>query len=120
MNLFKFFSRARSKTTGTPASKEWIAICFRLRRGEFGSDDERDVIRNFAHELEAEVQRVRAGTYDGDEYGGGEACLYLYGPNADTLYSAVEPFLLRCEALKGGYVIKRYGSAAASEHIDFS
>lgn len=119
MKLLKLFSRARSKSSSTPASKEWIAVCFKLKGDEFGSDDERELIRSFAHELEAEIQRALTGTYDGDEYGGREGCLYLYGPSADLLYASIEPLLHQCELLRGGYVIKRYGSAVGSQRIDF-
>jgi hypothetical protein len=51
------------------------------------------------------------GDHDGDEFGGGEAVLYTYGPDADALLDAIrnsfEDFPLR----PGAYAIKRYGAA---------
>ena len=118
--LWKRMFGSKSESDRASASpKEWLAICVRLTGGEYGSDEERDELRRFSRDLNAEVQMHGAGTYDGDEFGGGEGCLYLYGPNADALFSAIEPLLRSWKPLSGGYATKRYGSRELSERVDF-
>ena len=51
------------------------------------------------------------GEFDGDEFGGGECTLYMYGPDADRLFGAVEEELRSSEHAGGGFAVKRYGAA---------
>jgi hypothetical protein len=61
-----------------------------------------------------------AGEFDGDEFGGGECILFMYGPDTDKLFSAIQPIMKDWQALVGGYAIKRHGPPGArSEKIDF-
>jgi hypothetical protein len=117
---------SKKKAAATPGGaasvsslQQWLAVCTKLTGGEFGNDRERDAIRQFAGYLEEEIQRQGVGVYDGDEFGNREGSLYLYGPDADRLYDAIEPLLRSWDMLSGGYVIKRYGSRADSERIEF-
>jgi hypothetical protein len=113
------FRKSSRRGTIAAAPKEWIAVCLRLSGREYGEDNEREVIREFSRELDSEIRVHNVGTFDGDEYGGGECSLFMYGPNADKLFSTIEPLLRRWDKLKGGHVIKRYGSPDASERIEF-
>ncbi len=113
------FRRKSQRGVTTSAPKEWIAVCLRLEGGEYGNDNEREAIKDFARELDSEIRAHDVGTFDGDEYGNGECSLFMYGPNADTLFATIETLLKHWDRLKGGYVIKRYGSSGASERIEF-
>lgn len=45
-----------------------------------------------------------------------ETCtLYMYGPDADKLFAAVEPDLRSSPLTRGGHAVKRYGAAASPE-----
>lgn len=44
--------------------------------------------------------------------GGGECVLYMYGPDADLLFAAVEPVLKSSALASGGWAVKRYGEAS--------
>ena len=55
-----------------------------------------------------------AGELDGNEFGQGECVIYMYGPDADVLYGAIEPAMTRSSHAQGGFVIKRYGKASDS------
>lgn len=66
-------------------------------------------------ELEAAVRSAGAGEFDGDEVGAEDAKLYLYGPDADRLLSAVQPVLQRLPAPPGSHVTKRYGPPGSRE-----
>jgi hypothetical protein len=59
--------------------------------------------------LAAAIDESGAGELDGNEAGGGEVVLYLYGPDADALYEAIVP-VLRASALgEGSTILRRYG-----------
>jgi hypothetical protein len=84
----------------------------KLSDGAFGSTDERDSIHELCSQLELCIERAGAGEFDGDEFGAGECTLYMYGPDADRLFGAVERQLRRSAHAHGGFVIKRYGAAS--------
>jgi hypothetical protein len=115
-SLFGWMNPGGSRT-GLP--KEWVAVYIKLSGGEFGNHDEREAIRHFSRELDSEIQGHNAGVFDGDEYGNGECCLFMYGPNANNLFAAIEPLLRSWKPLRGGYAVKRYGSPDKCERIDF-
>jgi hypothetical protein len=70
----------------------------------------------------AEAIRIHgAGEFDGDEFGNGECTLFMYGPNAETLFAVIAPTLENWKALKGGYVTKRFGPPGSrSEKVTYS
>jgi hypothetical protein len=49
------------------------------------------------------------------EFGEGFCTLYMYGPDADALFKAVESDLRSAPLPAGSYAIKRYGSAGDPE-----
>ena len=115
----EFFRMIFGRQPTPQEPKEWIVVNFRLSTGqEFGSTDERALVHQFTQRLAALIEESKAGNYDGDEYGGGQGALYMYGPDADRLFEVVSPLLSAWELLKGGHVIKRYGEAR-SEQIDY-
>jgi len=48
----------------------------------------------------------------GMKFGEGECVLYMYGPDADALFSAIEPVLRSSPLTKGGRLVMRYGEAS--------
>ncbi len=61
--------------------------------------------------LETAIVAAGAGVFDGNELGGGECKLFMYGPDADRLHAAVAPVLANSTLVRGGYLLKRYGTA---------
>lgn len=59
-----------------------------LSDDEFGTEEERESVYELEDRLEGAAAAV-GGDHDGHEFGGGEAVLYTYGPDADRL---LEPF----------------------------
>lgn len=61
--------------------------------------------------LEAAILAAKAGELDGHEIAvdGTDGTFYMYGPDADKLYKAVEPVLRATPFLKGAVVTRRYG-----------
>ena len=108
-----------------PSSKPEHAVIVHLKLSDnqSGTKDERDRLFKLEDKLLAAFTDSRAGEYDGNEFGEGEFVFYMYGPNADALFSVAEPILRASELSKGGHVIKRYGKAgdpqAKETRIDF-
>ena len=61
------------------------------------------------------IARAGVGEFDGNEIGPDGATLYMYGPDADALWSAVEAAVRRSPLGAGSYVVKRYGPPGARE-----
>ncbi|WP_405062253.1 hypothetical protein OG474_11580 [Kribbella sp. NBC_01505] len=91
-------------------SEHAVIIQIALGEDHFGSAEAREVVRVLEREIRAVVDGSGLGEFDGDEFGGGEAVLYLYGPDADKLYAAVEP-ALQALPLRPVQVTRRYGDA---------
>ena len=89
-----------------------VIVHFALSDSEFGSPEEREAIFAFEDQLEQAIAKASAGEFDGNEFGGGECVLYMYGPDADRLFAAVEPLLKGFPPAAGGHAIKRYGAAS--------
>lgn len=106
----KLFSKLLSKNEAPQSKDEWIAVYLKLSNDNYGTDTERASIHEFTSILDKVIKESGQGFFDGDEFGEGEASLYMYGPNADKLFKVVEPLLRNWEPLKGGYAIKRYGA----------
>ena len=61
--------------------------------------------------LEQVISAADAGEFDGTEVAtdGSDGYLYMYGPDADKLFAAVEPVLQSASFMAGATVTKRYG-----------
>lgn len=55
------------------------------------------------------------GEFDGNEIGPGEATLFFYGPDADALFSAVEPVLTAYPLCRNARVVLRRGGLGSPE-----
>jgi hypothetical protein len=109
----RFLRRLFGTRRPVPAPPEHAVIAhLALSDDEFGSAEERDSIHELSTELERCIRDAGVGECDGDEIGGGECTLYMYGTDADLLFSAVERRLRAFAQAKGGFIIKRYGAAS--------
>ena len=70
-----------------------------------------DELTKLEDQLVAAVEQSGAGQFDGNEIAldGRDTLLYMYGPDADKLYAAIEPVLLMWDALSEARVLLRYG-----------
>jgi hypothetical protein len=77
---------------------------------EYGSTD-LDALFELEDQLESVLERGGAGEYDGHEIAvdGSDGLLYMYGPDADALFSAVKPTLINSTAIKNAVATLRYG-----------
>ncbi len=88
-----------------------VLVYLKLSNGQMGTEKERADCHALEDRLERSINAKQAGEFDGDEFGEGFCTLYMYGPDADALFKAVEADLKSAPLLTGSYAIKRYGSA---------
>jgi hypothetical protein len=91
--------------------KQAVIVHLRLSDDRFGSREERDLLFDLGDLLNKVIEDAAVGEFDGDEFGQGECVLFMYGPDADRLYSVIEPVLKATPLAIGGYAIKQYGEA---------
>jgi hypothetical protein len=92
-----------------------VLIRFPLSDGGLGSACELEVLGGLSDDIADVVAESGAGEFDGHEVGEGEYLLFLYGPDADELFDAVEPLLSRQPWPGGASAVKRYGPPGAAE-----
>lgn len=81
-----------------------------LSGGQFGEVDEREAVFALEGRIADAVAEI-GGEHDGNEFGGGGASLYTYGPDADALLTAIQGALRGFDVRPGSYALKRYGSS---------
>jgi hypothetical protein len=92
-------------------SEHAVIVHLSLGGNDFEAEAARDDVRALEREIEAVLDAHDLGELDGDEFGGGEAILYLYGTDADSLFGSIEPLLVR-SSLSPVHAILRYGEAS--------
>ena len=97
------------KPAGPARNEHSVIVHLRLSDNEFGTTEERDSIHGLTSELERRIDKAAVGEFDGDEFGGGECTLFMYGPDAERLFAAIEEPLRASAHARRGIVIKRYG-----------
>jgi hypothetical protein len=80
-----------------------------LSNRKFGTSADVTACQRLETELEQDIERAQVGEMDGNEIGGGECTLFMYGPDADELFTTIEPRLRASRFAKGGSIVKRYG-----------
>jgi hypothetical protein len=105
----------RSNRTVEAAEEHAVIVKLKLASGPMGNKDERARINELEDRLSDSAKRSSARELDGEEYGGGLCTIYMYGPDAERLFSAVKPALDAFHAPPGSYVIKRYGKPGSKQ-----
>ena len=72
-------------------------------------------LRSLEERLADAIEMHDAGEFDGDVLGPDDATIYMYGPDADLLFAAIEPVLKRLRLPRGSHAVKRYGGAGDAE-----
>ncbi len=66
-------------------------------------------------QLTAVIERERLGQFDGNDVGGGGATLYMYGPDAERLFSGIQATLRAYPLCAGAKVIVRKGGPGSPQ-----
>ena len=106
MSIFKRFSNILEKPAITDSDHS-VIIQFDYPY------DELDELFALDQRLDDAITASQAGVYDGHELqiGGTDARLYMYGPNAETLFKAVQPILKQTDYMKGAVAYLRFGGS---------
>ena len=103
------FNRKKPEAASAKKAPEHAVIVhFKLSDDQHGTVEERESVFALEDELEHAIESMTAGEFDGNEFGGGEAVLYAYGPDADALFAAMEA-PLRAFPARPAFAILRYG-----------
>lgn len=80
-------------------------------RGSGLSDEtyEKFDVSTLEDQLREVIQNRRLGELDGNEFGPDEVVIYMYGPDAERLFVAVEPVLRAYPLCREGTVVIRRG-----------
>jgi hypothetical protein len=103
----------------TPPEHAVIAR-FHLGGDGFGEPDQRALVFEAGRAMTAAVEAAGVGEVDGNEFGGGQAVIFAYGPDAKALYRIMGPGL-RALPFRPAHVVLRCGEPAddvVSERID--
>ena len=113
-----FFDRLLGRKPDAPLppseGDEHAVLIHVMLAGTSPTEAEMAISHALQDELIEAVEASRSGMLDGDEWGGGECTIYMYGRNADTLWTTIEPVMQRHVFPRGSYVEKRYGGPESS------
>lgn len=101
------------ETPNAPDSRDEehaVIAHFRLASDGFGDVDQRKRIYEAEQAMDAATEKAGVGEVDGNEFGGGEAVVYTYGPDADALFKVLEP-TLRSLPFRPAHVLLRRGDS---------
>lgn len=101
-----------------PLAEHALLVYLKLSDDGIGTFEERNQIQELSDRLEAAIDDHIAGEFDGDEFSEGQCTLFMYGPDADALFAAIEPLLRDSPLSSGGHVIKRYGDVSDANAIE--
>jgi hypothetical protein len=111
--LKKVFGKQQEAPAPTASPEHAVIVTF-----PYGSGDLQRLF-DLEDDLIVAIEAAGVGKFDGNEVAvdGSEASLYMYGPDADRLWEAVEPALRGCEWLKTATAQVRYGPPGAEKRL---
>jgi hypothetical protein len=74
-----------------------------------------DDLEDLEDALSLLVKERGVGEFDGNEIGPTETTLFLYGPDADALFSVIQETLRQSTLSRGARVILRYGEPGSTQ-----
>jgi hypothetical protein len=84
-----------------------VIIHLLVSDAESGLDD----LSALEERLTDAIEAAKVGEFDGNEVGGGEYVLFMYGPDAERLFAVVRPVVDSLPPRVGSYAILRWGRA---------
>jgi len=101
--LRKIFQKKQSAQSSEP--EHAVIVHF-----DYGTTDLQPVF-DLEDRLESVIDTASVGEFDGNEMAvdGSDGYLYMYGPDGDELFEAVQPILENTPFMSGARVLVRYG-----------
>lgn len=110
MGLFK----RKGREPIAPKAEHAVTVHYSLSDDEHGAVAEREAIFELEDRLVSAIEAQALGEFEGNEFGGGEAVLYCYGPDAGRLFAGIEAEL-RAFPARPAYAQLRYGEVSDPE-----
>lgn len=111
-----FFSRIfKEGALLVKAPEQAVIIYVPLSGGANGTTEEFDHLVAFEEKLEEAIIESGAGEFDGNEFGQSVFTYFMYGADADRLFSVVVPLLQSDDFIKKGRAVLRYGGPGAKQ-----
>src|SRR5436189_5624553 len=104
-------------SSNTNGSEEDAIIITLLRKNLQTQESIEKDLQTFEHQLAEAIETQDAGEFDGDELGSEEIALFMYGPDADQLYAAVEPILRKSPLANVAQITLQYGAPGGKERV---
>ena len=103
---FWSLSLGRKKGEAVSASEQAVIVSFYYARTDLTP------LFDLEEQLEDAIQRRAVGVYDGNELSpdGSDVTLFMYGPDADRLFSVVRPILESSKVIKEAVATLQYRS----------
>ena len=118
--MSRFKRRAKAQRV-EPEPEHAVMIHFSLSGNEHGTVAEREAIFELENAIESIIETQALGEFDGNEFGGGEAVVYCYGPDAGRLFAGIEE-TVRAFPARPAHVLLRFGDVndenAVEQRID--
>jgi hypothetical protein len=109
-----FRRRMVERVVAAKTPEHAVIVHYSLTGTDHGTEAERERVFALEDELIAAIEAHGVGEFDGNEFGGGEAVLYAYGPNAERLFAAMESILRSLDA-RPAFAILRFGPATDAD-----
>jgi hypothetical protein len=98
-------------------NEQAVIIRLKLSDDEFGERSEREAAYALEDQLIEVFSTTKIGEFDGHEFAGGFATLYMYGPSADGMAEAVLSTLLGKQFRDGSSITVRFGPPGSAERV---
>jgi hypothetical protein len=111
-------NEAKKETpTRFPDHEQLLLISLKLSDGEMGSADDEDYVEDLERKLAKKVEDLDFAFWDGHEYGGGYAKIFLYSSDVDKLYKTIYKTLKNINFTPGSLVILQYSQTPLDHFI---
>jgi hypothetical protein len=104
------------------SGEQSVIATYQLSGEGFGTEEEVAAIHSLEKRLAVAIADAGVGEFDGNEFGGGTATLYAYGPDVTALFRVMEP-ILRDFPLRPASAVLIEGDASDREareiHVEF-
>ncbi len=91
-----------------PEHEQLLLISLKLSDSEMGSSEDEEYVEGIEEKLIQKVEELDFAFWDGHEYGGGYAKVFLYTSDVDKLYKSIYSTLKKINFTPGSLIILQY------------
>jgi hypothetical protein len=100
-----------------PDHKQLLLICLKLSDNEMGSEVDDEYVEELERQLISLTEELDFAHWDGHEYGGGYAKIFLYCTDVDLLYKASFKLLKHFQFTPASQIILQYGPPGSDQFV---